>query len=115
MAGLTTQAADAEPGGHGMNVWEQLNPSFRICQHCDSEIEDRGMPRMSGPEYPLWVHSRNGSAHGTDGHLAAPRTRQEEEEAVTAADYARAIMSPPSPQVGAYIKDRLKQKDTDTP
>lgn len=98
-----------------MNVWEHLNPTLRTCRHCGGQIEDRGMPRMSGPEYPLWVHSLSGSAHGPNGHLAAPRPRKEDEDAEAAAAYDRAIMSPPSPQVGAYIQARLNEKDPNTP
>lgn len=45
----------------------------RLC-HCGHMIEDRGMPRMSGPEYPLWIHLHSGSSQCDDGRFASPST-----------------------------------------
>lgn len=48
------------------------------CANCGHAIEDHGLPRMSGPEYPLWVHLHNGSLRcrpqdGAASAVAFPR------------------------------------------
>lgn len=38
-----------------------MNVTESVCFICGEAIEDRGQPRASGPEHPLWVHLHNES------------------------------------------------------
>lgn len=31
------------------------------CDNCGGLIQDRSVPRISGPDHPLWVHTSDGS------------------------------------------------------
>lgn len=80
-----------------------------VCR-CGEQIEDRSMPRMSGPQYPFWIHSDTNSGTCADGWVAAPdRTRTEERRA--AQEYNRAIMTPPGDGNAAHIRKRLNDRN----